>query len=373
LAAQPPAKVPLLVLLDGDAKLWQGWCSQRGWQFLAPWAGATEKSIDSRIKALEAQLADLRRRMPIDETRTYLAGQGDGATLVFYVAARDPDLWTAAVALGGSPRPAIDTGRLFAANSTNVPVLWLFGDPRLTPLAKQLQEAGYNLDWRHEPSAKSDQVFEWLAGHTRDLYPIKVDCETGTPAFARCYWVEVTKFDPAERNDVLPSTRLRAGSGAMLAGGPFGFDPAQPGPGVLVAQLPKDYEGPLKINDRIVAIAGKALPDADAYVQLMDQTTEEKSVVITVQRGQNRVRVETSIVLPKRDELVTARVQAQFLPEMKEIQVLSRAVAGLRVTVPADWAPAAIDWNGTEVAKAESGGCWMLTEEKELLSAAKCK
>ena len=123
---------------------------------------------------------------------------------------------------------------------------------------------------------------------------------------------------------------------------------------------------------RIVAIGGKTLADAEAYVQLMDQTVEEKPVVIMVQRGQNRVRVESSIVLPKRDELLTARVQAQFLPEMKEIQVLSRSVTAMRVTVPGDWTPASITWNGSDVAKAEAGGCWLLTEQKELLSAVKC-
>ena len=79
--AQTPApapKPPLLVLLGGNAKLWQDWCAQRGWQFLAPWNAAAEKSIDLRIKSLETQLADLRRRTPLDEGRIYLAGQGDG-------------------------------------------------------------------------------------------------------------------------------------------------------------------------------------------------------------------------------------------------------------------------------------------------------
>src|SRR5262249_52616346 len=163
-------------------------------------------------------------------------------------------------------------------------------------------------EWRKETSATSDLLFGWLGKHVRDEHPIKVDCETGTANFGNCYWVEMIAFDPGERNDVLNSTRLKAGSGAQLAAGPFGFVASQPGPGVLVAQLPKDYQGPLKVNDRIVAIGGKALLDAEAYVQLMDQTVEEKPVVIMVQRGQNRIRLETSIVLPKREEMMTARV-----------------------------------------------------------------
>ncbi len=360
------------MLLGGDAKPWQGWCAQRGWELLTPWAGSSERNIDLRIQALEKQLAELEQRAGVDASRVYLVGQGEGATAVFYVAARAPDLWTAAVALGGTPRPAIDTNHLYAVNTANVPVLWLFAEARLEPLAKLLRDAGYNLESRQAASANPEQVFDWLAKHERDPHPAKVDCETGTPLFARCYWVQMTKFDPAEKNDVLVSTRVTAGSGAMLAAGPFGFDVSQPGPGVLVSQLPANYSGPLKTGDRIVAVGGKPLADADAYVQLMDQTVEEKPVVIMVQRGENRIRVETQIVLPRRDELITARVQAQFLPEMKEIQVLSRAVAEMRVTVPAEWAPATINWNGAEVAKEAAAGCWLLSVQKELLHAARC-
>ncbi len=368
----PPKKSPVLVLLGGDPKPWQGWCGERGWQFLTPWASSTEKNIDLRVKALETQLSDLGKRVAIDEGRVYLAGQGDGAAAVFYAASRLPDLWTAAVALGGSPRPAIDTHHVYAANTSNLPVLWLFADEHMEPLAKQMQSAGYNLEWHRAASANSQQIFDWLLRHERDQLPTRVDCETGSPSFARCYWVEMTRFDPAERNDVLVSTRLKAGSGAMLAAGPFGFDPREPGPGVVVKELPPNYSGPLKLGDRIVAIGGKPVADAAEYVQLMDQTIEEKQVVLMVQRGDNRVRVETSIVLPQRDELVTARVQAQFLPETKELQVLSRAVTQMRVNIPAAWIPLAINWNGSEVGKAEAGGCWLLNEEKALLRATRC-
>lgn len=371
-SAAPPPKSPVLVLLGGDPKPWQDWCAQRGWHLLTPWASSTEKNLDLRVKTLETQLADLRKRAPVDDSRTYLAGQGEGSPAVFYVASRLPDLWTAAVALGGSPRPAIDTHHLYTANTSNLPVLWLFAESQLEPLAKQMQAAGYNLEWHRTSSANPQQIFEWLFKHERDQPPTRVDCETGSPTFARCYWVEMTRFDPAERNDVLVSTRMKAGSGAMLAAGPFGFDARDTGPGVVVSELPPNYSGPLKLRDRILAIGGKPLADSNAYLQWIDQTVEEKPVVIMVQRGESRVRVETRIVLPQRDELVTARVQAEFLPEMKELQVLSRAVAQMRVNVPAAWTPLAITWNGTEVAKAESGGCWLLNEQKALLSATRC-
>jgi hypothetical protein len=105
----------------------------------------------------------------------------------------------------------------------------------------------------------------------------------------------------------------------------------------------------------------------------MDQATEEKPVAILVERGKARVRVETRIVLPRRQATTTARIQGQRLLELKEIQIVSRAVAQMRLTLPAEWLPATINWNGSEVVKADTPGCWMLVEQKELLSGKKCQ
>ena len=67
----------------------------------------------------------------------------------------------------------------------------------------------------------------------------------------------------------------------------------------------------------------------------MEKVTEEKPVTVTVQRGKERVRVETRIVLPRREAGITARVEAQYLPADKEIQIVSRTVTEMRVTLPA--------------------------------------
>jgi len=150
-------------------------------------------------------------------------------------------------------------------------------------------------------------VFDWLAKHQRALFPSTVDCETGSPAFARCYWIEMTKFDPKKRNDVLKSTRAMPGSGASLALGPFGYDPQAAGPGALVGWLPDDYKGPLKLNDRIVSVAGKELRDGREYARQMDELTDDKPVSVLIQRGKERLRLETKILLPKREELIVGQ------------------------------------------------------------------
>lgn len=368
--AQP---APLLVLLDGAPGPWQEAARSAGWRFLAPWEGSREKSIDLRIQTLQSKLAAARAAGGIDDTRVYLAGQGDGAAALFYVVSRVPDLWTAAVAVGGTARPAIDSNRLFGANTGNVPVLWLFGDPAAEPQAKRLQEAGYNLEWKLEPSATASQVFQWLAAHTRDALPARIDCETGAPAFARCYWIRMTRFDPSERNDALDSTRVRPmGSGASLDLGGFGFNASAPGPGVTVSWLPPNYRGPLKMGDRIVAIAGKSLADAAAYSKLMDETTEDRVVAVTVQRGKERLRQETRIVVPRREETITARVQAQYDVASHEMLVMSRAVAEMRIDIPAAWTPVTINWNGVETGKVETPGCRLLKVDKGLLTGGRC-
>ena len=54
--------------------------------------------------------------------------------------------------------------------------------------------------------------------------------------------------------------------------------------------------------------------------------------MVAVQRGKERIRVETRIVVPSRDPVVTARVEAQYLPADKEIQIVSRTITEMRVT-----------------------------------------
>jgi len=371
--AQAP-KSALLVLLGGDTKTWQAACEERGWQFLQPSADSAGKSPDQRVKALSAEVEEAEKRLPVDPNRVYLAAQGGSVSTLFYVAARMPDLWAAAVAAGGSPRAAIDSNRLFAANNTNLPVLWLFANQDEEPLGKKLQSAGFNLEWREPAAAKPEEIFEWLAAHRRDPFPTTADCETGSPLFTHCYWIEVTSFDPAERNDVLDSTRVQPlGSGARLALGPFGYNPAEPGPGVLVASLPEKYAGPLKLNDRILELGGKKLGDAAEYAQILYRTFDEKPVVVMVQRGKDRIRLETKIELAPGAEPVTARVRAQYLPDLQEVEVVSRAITQMKLTLPESWLPAKINWNGTEVANATAAGCWLLDEQKELLTAKRCQ
>ncbi|HTS67134.1 MAG TPA: hypothetical protein VMH28_34150 [Candidatus Acidoferrales bacterium] len=365
-------KVPAIALVDSaDAAQWQNWTRELGWQVVAPEA-AVDANIDQRVLALAKKVDAAIKGGNVDAGRVYLAGRGDAAALVFYTVARLPDVWAAAVALGGSPQPAIDTNRIFAANFTNVPLLWISGDDGKA-LVEKLTAANLKLEWRPASSANTGTVFQWLAEHKRDEFPASIDCETLSPQFARCYWIQMTKFDPAERNDVLPSTRIAGGNSAALDLGGFGWKLDDPGPGILVSFLPEKYNGLLKIGDRIVALDGKPIADAKQYREMLDRVTEEGHTVAMLQRGKDRFRIETRFVLPRRDSGVSARVQAEYLPAEKAIQIISRTVTDMRVTVPPAWVPGSLLWNGLALEELKEPGCWALTIQKEILHAEKCK
>jgi len=361
LCAEP---APLLVYIPGSS----GQVPQlQGWE-VVPVRAVPD---DSGIAAIESAIETARKRREIDPVRTYIAGDGEGAAAVFYAASRRPDLWAAALALGGNPKAAIDTGRLFGGNTALVPVLWLVAgneSPLLRRSKEKLAAAGFNLKLLPQNTTLQEALAQ-LAGHSRYATPSEVDCETGSLAFGRCYWVEITKFDPGQRNDVLPTTRVVPGSGAGLAVGGFGFNPGAPGPGVLVEWLPDNYKGPLKLGDRIVAVAGKEITDGYAYVNMMDDIQAEKRVGVILQRGKERIRIETRIVLPQRSETFTARVQARYFPDSKEVLVISRGVGELRLMLPEYWAPAGINWNGNQLGTADSAGCWVLAPGQK---ARKC-
>jgi len=92
----------------------------------------------------------------------------------------------------------------------------------------------------------------------------------------------------------------------------------------------------------------------------MDQARDEKPVAVVVQRGKQRVRIETRIVLPKREENITVRVRAEWTAETRELPIVSRGVGEMRLDLPAAWVPAIINWNEQEVLKAGEPGCWIV-------------
>jgi predicted esterase len=370
--APAQTRTPAIALIDAaDAAQWQTWTKSVGWQVITA-AGMPDANIDVQARALAAAVAEAVKNGSVDPARVYLAGRNESAAAVFYAIARIPDRWAAGVALGGSPKAALESNRIFSANFTDAPVLWASSGPDDEALAQKLKTAGLNLEWRSATGLTNNHILQWLSTHTRDEFPLHIDCETNSPAFASCYWIQMTRFDAGERNDVLPLSMLAAESAAALDLGGFGYHAADPGPGVPVVFLPQKYAGPLRIGDRIVALDGKPIENAHQYLEMLSRVTETRPAVVMVERGKERIRVETRVVAPRRDPVVTGRVQAHYLPEYRQIEIISRAVTEMRVTLPRDWVPADLFWNGLSLEGIKTAGCYLLKLDKELLHAGPC-
>ena len=154
--------------------------------------------MDARVQAVAAAVQEAIGTAGADPARVYLAARGEAAAAVFYAISRVPDVWAAGLALGGSPQAALDSSRVYAANFTaHAGVVDPSDGGADEALAGKLKSAGMNLEWRSAAGITMGAGFEWLAGHAREEFPASIDCETNSPAFARCFWIRMTKFDPA--------------------------------------------------------------------------------------------------------------------------------------------------------------------------------
>jgi hypothetical protein len=265
LQAQAASPQPLLIVLGPQPGPWMEQAASRGWTAAVPPASIFQNDF---VRGVEAEVA---RHDGVDSSRIYLIADGGNAGSAIFIASRIPHLFAAVAAVGGSARPWVETNRLYAANLSQVPILWVNAED--DPARQRLSSARI----RFAATATPAEVIEFLATHNRAEPPSKVDCETGSPQFARCFWIEMTKFDPSRRNDVLPPTRVIPGAGAYLDLGRFSYNPAAHGPGIEVVGLPEGNRSPLSYGDRIVAIGGVPIEDARAYIRFMDQVREETS------------------------------------------------------------------------------------------------
>lgn len=359
------ANAPILFYLPAQPNSTQEWntwkqiTSTNQWHLLMP---QTPLAGDPGIKAIEAMSEDLRKRASLEKSPLYLVGGGALTPMVIYAVARAPYLFTSALAIGGSAKPAIDTDRIFAMNTNLTPVIWaMTAEERADNSAStnKLISGGYNVKILEAPTIQ--KALEELAKHHFTPLPEKIDCETGNPQLARCYWLLATEFDPAFRNDALRTTRIAPDSQASLDFGGFGYQTNTPGPGVVVEFLPQGYSGPLKLKDRILALSGRPIADAKHYVELMSQVSEEKPVAVTIERDKEKIRLVTRYTLKKREEVITARIQGELAKDAKDIVIVSRTVASLQLTIPPEWAPATVNWNGNQVSNPQNAGCYILS------------
>ncbi len=365
-------KEPVVAIMDpSDAAQWRGWANGLGWRVAMD--ESTQGSVDERVLGLEKVVRGMLTDPGVDASRIYLVGRATSSPAVFYAASHVPDLWSAAVMVGGSPQEAIDTGRIFTANLSHVPILWAGAAADDAALAEKIKAAGVKLEFLAKGSLTGSELEQWLRPRTREEYPETIDCEVTALAFGHCYWTETVKFDPQERNDLLRSTQLRPRSGAALQLRGFRYSPDDPGPGLTITSVEPAFGTQVRVGDRITALDGKPVENARQFEKMLDGVAEERNAVVMVERGKDRRRIETRIIVPRRDPVVTARVQAKLVREVDTIEIISRQVSALRVNVPRQWVPVAVNWNGLGMEKVSEPGCVELWIEKELLRSGKCR
>ena len=166
----------------------------------------------------------LKRRYNVDESRVYLTGISDGGTGAYYMAMKDPTIWSAFLPLNGSIKvlgnPAVRAdGELYAGNLVNRPLYIVNGgrDP-LYPVehvqthVDLFLRLGVPLVFRPQPDAGHDtswwpyerSLFEnFVKQKPRPPYPARVSWETErTDRFNRADWLLIDRIG-AGRSDAV--------------------------------------------------------------------------------------------------------------------------------------------------------------------------
>jgi predicted esterase len=154
-------------------------------------------------------LADLKKRFPIDENRTYLTGLSMGGGGTLWLGLTRPDIWAAIAPV--CPAFPFGTSEL-APNALNVPVHFFQGgaDPLVNPegtrqWARRLQDLGTTVEYTEYPGVghnawdnayRDEAIFEWFGRFKRNPFPDHVRFTSSAYRYASAYWVQLDQLTP---------------------------------------------------------------------------------------------------------------------------------------------------------------------------------
>lgn len=172
----------------------------------------------------------LKRRYNIDESRIYLTGISDGGTGAYYMAMRDPTVWSAFLPLNGSIKvlgnPAVRAdGELFASNLVNRPLYIVNGgrDPlypveHIATHVEAFKELGVSLVFRPQANAGHDtswwqyerSLFEqFVKQRPRVAHPTRISWQTErADRFNRADWLIIDRLGPGSADASFDSQEL---------------------------------------------------------------------------------------------------------------------------------------------------------------------
>jgi predicted esterase len=158
----------------------------------------------------------IKRKYNVDESRVYMTGVSDGGTGTYYMAMKDPTVWSAFLPLNGSIKVLMNPdvraeGELFSTNLANRPFYIVSGgrDPLYPARDVQthvaaFQRIGVPLVFRPQPDAGHDtswwpyerSLFEqFVKQKPREPHPARVSWQTeSTDRFNRADWLVIDRL-----------------------------------------------------------------------------------------------------------------------------------------------------------------------------------
>ena len=209
-----PARTPNRI--EGEKQIYllpSGWAQAQWWD---------EEQVDNILRAVDA----LKRKYNIDESLIYITGISDGGTGVYYMALKEPNLWSSYLPLNGSlgvlrnPQNGAD-GEMHGNNFINAPLFVVNGEnDQLYPVAQVephmtwLKRMGVNLVFRPQAGAGHNTAWwpserehfeKFVHNHPRAAHPEALSWETErVDRFNRNRWLIINEI----RTDASRATEL---------------------------------------------------------------------------------------------------------------------------------------------------------------------
>ena len=202
--------------IEGEKQIYlhpSGWAQAQWWD---------EEQVDNILRAVDA----LKRKYNIDESSIYITGISDGGTGVYYMALKEPNLWSAYLPLNGSlavlrnPGNGAD-GEMHGNNLINAALFVVNGEiDQLYPVAQVephmawLKRMGVNVLFRPQAGAGHNTAWwptertafeKFVHDHPRAAHPEALSWETErVDRFNRNRWLIVNEL----RTDASRKTEL---------------------------------------------------------------------------------------------------------------------------------------------------------------------
>jgi predicted esterase len=203
--------------IEGEKQIYfhpSGWAAAQWWD---------EEQVDNILRGVDA----LKRKYNIDESRIYLTGISDGGTGVYYMALKEPNLWSSYLPLNGSiavirsPQNGAD-GEMYGNNLSTAPFYIVNGEQdnlypvyQVEPHIKWFQALGMPLVFRPQAGAGHNTAWwpteresyeRFVREHPRVAHPAALSWETErTDKFNRNRWLVIDEL----RHDVSRETELK--------------------------------------------------------------------------------------------------------------------------------------------------------------------